>query len=75
MSHRFTFGNFVKDIGMRLGAATFVVWIFFGLGYVKRTNFLGLASILESQLAFFTVAFLLVTLTAVSWILYQQSKV
>jgi hypothetical protein len=70
MADRFTFRNFLKDFGMRIGAAAVVVGIFFGLGYVKRTDFLGLAGVLGSQLAFFTTAFLLITLVAVGWILY-----
>lgn len=74
MSNRFTFRNFVKDLGLRFGAAAVVVGIFFGLGYIKRVNLLGLSSVLGSQLAFFTAAFLLVTLVAVVWIMYQQSK-
>lgn len=74
MSDRFTFQNFVKDLGMRIGAAAVVVGIFFGLGYIKRADLLGLSSLLNSQLAFFTTTFLLVTLVAVTWILYQQSK-
>lgn len=64
----------MKGLGMRLTAAAVVVGIFFGLGYVKRTNFLGLSSVLSSQLAFFTAAFLLITLVAVAWILYQRQK-
>lgn len=74
MSDRFTVRNFVKDFGMRIGAAAIVLGIFFGLGYFKRTNLLGLASVLGSQLAFITAAFLLITLVAVAWILYQQSR-
>ncbi len=74
MSNRFTFRKFLKDLGMRFGAAALVVGIFFGLGYIKRTDFLGLSSLLGGQLGFFTAAFLLITLVAVAWILYQQSK-
>lgn len=74
MSRKFTFRNFVKGLGMRLTAAAVVFGIFFGLGYVKRTNFLGLASILESQPAFFISAFLLIALIGLFWILYQQLK-
>jgi hypothetical protein len=59
---------------MRIGAAIVVVGIFFGLGYIKRTDFLGLSSLLGSQLGFFTAAFSLITLVAVAWILYQRSK-
>jgi hypothetical protein len=74
VAQRFTFRNFLKDFGMRIGAAAVVVGIFFGLGYIKRTDLLGLSSLLDGQLAFFTAAFVLVTLAAVTWILYQQSK-
>lgn len=74
METRFTFRNFLKGLGLRLGAAAIVLGIFFGLGYLKRSNFLGLAGLLESQLAFFTTAFFLVGVAAVSWIIYQQSK-
>ena len=74
MAQRFTFKNFLKDFGMRIGAAAVVVGIFFGLGWANRTNFLGLSSLLDCQLAFFTAAFLLIALVAVAWILYQRSK-
>lgn len=75
MADRGSFKHFLKDLGMRLVAGVVVIGIFFGLGYSKRTDFLGLAGVLDSQLAFFTAAFLLITLVAVGWILYQQSKV
>lgn len=74
MSNRFTFQNFVKDLGMRIGAAAVVIGIFFGLGYVKRTDLLVLSSLLNGKLAFFTTAFLLITLVAVAWIMYQRLK-
>lgn len=74
MSSRFTFRNFLKDLGMRIAAAVVIVGIFFGLGYIKRTDFLGFSGLLDSQLAFFIAAFLLITLVAVVWILYQRSK-
>jgi hypothetical protein len=74
MSNRFTFRNFLEDLGMRISAAIVVVGIFFGLGYIKRTDFLGFSSLLGSQLGFFTAAFSLITLVAVAWILYQRSK-
>lgn len=59
---------------MRIGAAAVVVGIFFGLGYIKKANFLGLADVLDSQIAFFSAAFSLITLVAVGWILYQRWK-
>lgn len=74
MAERFTFQNFVRDLGMRLGAAAVVISIFFGLGYIKRTDLLGLSSVLDGQLSFFTAAFLLITMVAVAWIIYQKSK-
>jgi hypothetical protein len=52
---------------MRVGAALVVISVFFGLGYVKRTDFLGLAGLLESSTAFFTAAFGII---GAAWILY-----
>lgn len=74
MSRDFTFKNFLKDLGMRFGAVAVVVGIFFGLGYIKRMDFLGLSSFLDSQISFFGTGFFLVTVVAITWILYQQSK-
>ena len=74
MSNRFTFRNFLKDLGMRIGVAAVVIRIFFGLGYIKRKDFLGLSFFIETQLAFFTAAFLMITGVAASWIVYQQSE-
>jgi hypothetical protein len=65
-----SFQHFVKDLGMRIAAGATVIGIFFGLGWVKRTDFLGLASLLGSGLAFYSAAFILVGGCALAWILY-----
>jgi hypothetical protein len=62
-----SFEGFLKDLGMRVGAALVVISVFFGLGYVKRTNFLGLGGLLESGKAFFTAA---LGIIGAVWILY-----
>lgn len=74
MARDYTFRGFLKGFGMRLSAAAVVLGIFFGLGYVNRTNFLGLSSLLSSQLVFFTAAFSLVGLVSVCWIIFQQNR-
>jgi NhaP-type Na+/H+ and K+/H+ antiporter len=74
MNDRFTFRNFLKDMGMRLGAAAVVLVIFFGLGYINRTDFLGLSRFLNTRFSFFTAAFILVGIVSLSWMLYQDSK-
>ncbi|WP_255151081.1 hypothetical protein [Halorarius halobius] len=63
---------FLKDLGMRLGAGAVVVGIFFGLGYLNRTDVFGLSAVLGSEGAFFAVAFLLVGLVAVGWMVLMQ---
>lgn len=75
MVSELTFRNFLKDLGMRIGAAAIVVGIFIGVGYIKRTNLFGLSSLLESQLAFLAAVFLVIGLVAVSWVIFQQSRV
>ncbi|MFB6216027.1 MAG: hypothetical protein ABEJ72_03540 [Candidatus Aenigmatarchaeota archaeon] len=55
------------DLKMRIGAALVVISVFFGLGHIKRTDFLGLAGLLEGGPAFFTAA---LGLTGAVWILY-----
>ncbi len=62
-----SFQGFLEDLGMRVGAALIVISVFFGLGYVKRTDFLGLGGLLESGIAFFTAAFGII---GAVWILY-----
>jgi hypothetical protein len=63
-----SFEGLLKDLGMRVGAALVVISVFFGLGYVKRTDFLGLGSLLESGTAFFTAAFGII---GALWVLYM----
>ena len=62
-----SFQGFLEDLGMRVGAAIVVISVFFGLGYVKRTDFLGLSGLLESGKAFFGAAFGLIGFL---WIIY-----
>ncbi|MCT9098471.1 hypothetical protein [Haloarchaeobius sp. HME9146] len=69
-----TLQNFLKEVGLRLGAAVVVVGTFFGLGYVNRTDFLGLSRLLDNRLAFFAVAFLLVGVASLGWIVFQRGK-
>lgn len=75
MADRFTFGNFLKDFGMRIGAAVVVIGVFFGLGYVKRLTDLGNRNVVDSQFSFFAAAFLLIGLIAAVWILFQRPRV
>lgn len=75
MARRFTFRNMIKDLGMRIGAAAVALGVFFGLGYVKSTNFLGLSGILDSQLFFLAIALLLIGLISVGWIVFQRFRV
>ncbi|WP_246999708.1 hypothetical protein [Halosolutus gelatinilyticus] len=67
-----TFSNFLKELGMRIAAGAIVLGIFFGLGYAKRTDLLGLSNALGPQFGFFAVAFLLIGIVAVGWILFQR---
>ncbi len=57
MARELSFENFLKELGARLGAAAVVVGVFFGLGYVNRTDLLGLSSRLGTQRTFFVVGF------------------
>lgn len=67
-----SFDGFLTELGMRIGAAAVVLGIFFGLGYLNRTESLG--GLLGNQFAFFTVAFLLVGGASVGWILFQRAR-
>lgn len=67
MGRDFTFGNFLKELGRRIGAAAVVVSVFFCLGYVNRTDFLGLSSFLDNQSGFFAVSLLFLSY---SWELF-----
>lgn len=74
MARNLTFKNFLKDVGMRIGAAAVVVGIFFGLGYINRTDFLGLSSLLGNQSIFFATYFLLVGTVSLGWIMFQRYR-
>ncbi|WP_276260739.1 hypothetical protein [Haloglomus litoreum] len=69
-----TLESVLRDLAMRIGAAVVVVGIFFGLGYMNRTDFLGLSDLLGNQLVFFGCAFLLVGVAALGWVLLQRSR-
>jgi len=71
MTGDFALKNFLKDLGMRLGAAAVVVGIFFGLGYLNRINFFGFSTLLDSQSIFFGTAFGLIGLASLTWIIIQ----
>jgi hypothetical protein len=49
--------GFLEDVGMRAVAAMVVISVFFGLGYLRRTNLFGLGALLDSGTAFFAAAF------------------
>lgn len=70
-----TLENFLRDLGLRIGAAVVVVGIFFGLGYINRTDFLGLSDLLGNQLVFLGGAFLLIGVAALGWMLLQRYRV
>lgn len=74
MGRDLSFENFLKDLGMQIGAATVVVGIFFALGYINRTDLFGLSGLLGNQRVFFAVAFLLVGIVSVCWIVFQRSR-
>ena len=60
--------GFLKDLALRIGAGAVVVGIFFGLGYLNRTDFLG------TELGFFVGAFALVGLAGLGWVAFQQYR-
>lgn len=74
MARDLTFENFLKEFGMRIGATAVVVSIFFGLGFLNRIDFLGLSSLLGNQLVFVAVAFLLVGIVSLGWIVLQRYR-
>lgn len=74
MARDFTLRNFLKELGMRMGAAAVVVGVFFGLGYTIRTDFLGLSSLQGNQSGFFAASFLLVGIISLSWIGVQRYR-
>lgn len=69
-----TLESFLKELGLRFGAAGVVVGTFLGLGYANRTDLLGLARLLDNQLAFFVVAFLLVGIASLCWVAFQRYR-
>ena len=66
--------GFLKDLGLRIGAGAVVAGIFFGLGYLNRTDFLGLSGLLGTGRGFYVGAFLLVGLVALGWVAVQQYR-
>lgn len=74
MSRDLSFSNFLKDVGMRIGAAAVVVGIFVGLGYLNRTDLFAISGLLGDQLGFFAVAFFLVGIVSLCWIVFQRSR-
>jgi predicted outer membrane lipoprotein len=74
MANYGTVEGLLRDIGIRVGAAIVVISVFFGLGYVKRTGFLGLGSLLESGTAFFTAAFGIIGALWRSYMMYLYFK-
>lgn len=72
MARDLTFKNFLKEFGMRLAAAAVVVGVFFGLGHLNRTDFLGLSSLLGNRSSFVAVSFLLIGIISLSWIGIQR---
>ena len=74
MARDLTFQNFLKELGMRITAAAVVVGVFFGLGYVTRTDLFGLSGLLGDPFAFFTAAFLLIGVISLGWIAFQRYR-
>lgn len=73
MGRDLSFKNFLKDLGIRIGAAAVVVGIFFGLRYLSRTDFFGLSNLLGDRLVFFSVALLLVGTVSLCWAVCRRS--
>ncbi|WP_255152894.1 hypothetical protein [Halorarius halobius] len=74
MAHDLSFENFLRELGLRIGAAAVVVGLFFGLGYINRTGFFGLSRFLDNQVVFFATAFGLAGLVSLCWIEFQQYR-
>jgi hypothetical protein len=74
MAPDFTLANFLKELGARLAAAAVVLGVFFGLGYLTRTDVLGLSALLGNQAVFFATAFSLVGVAAAGWMALQQYR-
>ncbi|MFC7204655.1 hypothetical protein ACFQJC_14140 [Haloferax namakaokahaiae] len=69
-----SFGSFLEEVAMRLGAAVVVVGVFFGVSYLSRADVLGLSPILGTQSAFFAAALFGVAVVAAGWISVQQLR-
>lgn len=74
MARDWTFEAFLEDFAARIGAAAVVLGIFFGLGYLNRTDVLGLSRLLGTRLGFFVAAFLMVGVASVGWIAFQRNR-
>ena len=74
MARDLSFENFLRELGLRIGAAAVVVGIFYGVGYINRTGFFGLSRFLDNQVLFFAAAFGLVGLVSLGWIGFQQYR-
>lgn len=74
MARDLTFESFLKELGMRVGAAAVVVGVFFALGYLNRTNPFGIFNFLSNQLAFVLVVFVLIAVVSVGWITLQRYR-
>jgi predicted outer membrane lipoprotein len=62
--------DFLKDLSMRVVAALVVIFVFFALGYLRKTNLFGLGALLDSGTAFFAAAFGIIGAVWVLYLLY-----
>ncbi len=69
-----TLDGFLRDLALRIGAGIVVIGIFFGLGYLNRTDFFGLSDFLGNQSVFFGSAFLLVGIASLGWMMIQRYR-
>lgn len=74
MARDLSFESFLRELGLRIGAAAVVVGIFSGLGYLNRINFFGMSWLLDSQFLFFAAAFAIVGFVSLGWIGFQQYR-